>query len=203
MTLDSGRYFSVLARCFGVAPDTNVTAAADENKKCDKYRSNKHLVADCPLRRKNTKIVENNQNNNNQNTVENSESPEGRPRRKRKRPERLGIQTQRSKNDRIINFDSESDLELPERNSSEPISTDKLFESSGDEEENNLKEPEPENFFNFKRSKGKLIETTAINDTSQMSEQKKIHYRELSTNKFNNKYLDELQDNSPLPNEKD
>ena len=57
ITLASGRYFSVLARCFGIAPDENVMIVRDEKKKCYKCRSESHLVADCPLRRKNKKTA--------------------------------------------------------------------------------------------------------------------------------------------------
>ena len=180
MTLGSGRYFSVLARCFGVAPDENVTAGVDDQKRCYKCRSKDHLVANCPLRQKNKK---------------NSESPK-RPRRKRKCPERLGIQ--RSNNNRSINFDSESEIELPERNS-EPISTDKLFESSEDEEE-----IEPKKFFSIDRKQNReQILIKAVNDASSMSQENIIYYRGLFTDKFENQYFNELQDSGPLPNETD
>ena len=77
----SGRYFSVKARCFGVAPgEDNVPFQADgETKKCHKCGSIQHLVADCPLRRKNrnkNNVGDNNDQNNNMTDVEKNNTTE-------------------------------------------------------------------------------------------------------------------------------
>ena len=126
-----------------------------------------------------------------------------RPSRKRKKPDRLGIQTRRSNNDRTIDFDSESEIELPENNSSEPISTDKLLESSEDENKN---EPEPENYFTFpgwRRGNKDEIVIKANHDAYCMSKKKNIYYREFLPDTLNNKYFNVLQDRGPIPNEID
>ena len=80
---ESGRYFSVLARCFGVAPDANVGVERDSKKRCHKCRSEDHLVADCPLRRKNQKKVTSTTAPTNTNTTnENVNLSQPRPKRR-------------------------------------------------------------------------------------------------------------------------